>query len=216
MSEHEHPRFAKVYPAAADKADQRGGSEHRRRLVAGLSGRVVEVGAGDGRNFQHYPAAVTEIVAVEPEPNLRALAEAAAPPRVTVLAGTADALPLEDASVDAGVFSLVLCSVPDQARALAELRRVLRPGGELRFYEHVIAAKHPKRALLQFADRSGIWPRMAAGCHPARDTEAAIRGGGVRRRGDRALRVPRRGAGAEHPVHPGGRPRVTQTSGRLL
>jgi ubiquinone/menaquinone biosynthesis C-methylase UbiE len=178
VSANEHPRFAKVYPAAADKADKRGGTAHRRRLVAGLSGRVIEVGAGDGRNFRHYPPEVTEIVAVEPEPNLRALAETAAPPRVTVVAGSADALPLEDASVDAGVFSLVLCSVPDQQTALAELRRVLRPGGELRFYEHVIATTHPKRALLQFADRSGIWPRMTAGCHPARDTETAIRGAG--------------------------------------
>ena len=63
----EHPRFAKLYPAAADTADQRGAAEHRKRLVAGLSGRVVEVGAGDGRNFAYYPPEVTEVVAIEPE-----------------------------------------------------------------------------------------------------------------------------------------------------
>ena len=77
-------------------------------------------------------------------------------------------------SVDAAVASLVLCSVPDQDRALAELRRVLRPGGELRFYEHVVALSQPKRLLLQAADRSTLWPRIAGGCHPARDTGAAI------------------------------------------
>jgi ubiquinone/menaquinone biosynthesis C-methylase UbiE len=72
----------------------------------------------------------------------------------------------------------VLCSVPDQMRALAELRRVLRPGGELRFYEHVIPNCRPRRLLLQAADHSGLWPRIAGGCHPARDTGAAIRRAG--------------------------------------
>ncbi len=93
---------------------------------------------------------------------------------IRVLAGVADELPLEDASVDAAVASLVLCSVPDQDRALAELHRVLRPGGELRFYEHVIPNCQPRRLLLQAADHSGLWPRIAGGCHPARDTTAAI------------------------------------------
>jgi SAM-dependent methyltransferase len=83
-------------------------------------------------------------------------------------------LPLAEASVDAAVASLVLCSVPDQRRALAEIRRVLRPGGELRFYEHVIPRCQPKRLLLQMVDRSGLWPAVAGGCHPARDTTEAI------------------------------------------
>jgi ubiquinone/menaquinone biosynthesis C-methylase UbiE len=64
--------------------------------------------------------------------------------------------------------------VPDQHRALSELRRVLRPGGELRFYEHVVPNRQPKRLLVQLADRSGLWPAVAGGCHPARDTGAAI------------------------------------------
>jgi ubiquinone/menaquinone biosynthesis C-methylase UbiE len=93
---------------------------------------------------------------------------------VRVVAGVADDLPLADDSVDAAVASLVLCSVPDQDGALAELRRVLRPGGELRFYEHVIPNCQPKRTLVQVVDRSGLWPRIAGGCHPARDTTAAI------------------------------------------
>jgi ubiquinone/menaquinone biosynthesis C-methylase UbiE len=172
-----HPRFARFYMRVAKTAEERGATEHRRRLLAGLRGRVVEVGAGHGLNFAHYPPGVTEVVAIEPEPTLRArAAEAAgsAPVPVRVLAAVADHLPLDDESVDAAVASLVLCSVPDQARALGELRRVLRPGSELRFYEHVIPNCQPKRALLQLADRSGIWPRLAGGCHPARDTGAAI------------------------------------------
>jgi SAM-dependent methyltransferase len=173
----ERPRFARMYLKAAKTAEQRGATEHRHRLLEGLAGTVVEVGAGHGLNFPHYPAAVTEVIAVEPEPTLRARANevaAGAPVPVRVLAGVADELPLEDASVDAAVASLVLCSVPDQARALAELRRVLRPGGELRFYEHVIPNCQPKRLLLQAVDHSGLWPRIAGGCHPARDTPAAI------------------------------------------
>lgn len=176
-----HPRFARIYPRAAARADARGAAEHRRRLLAGLGGRVVEVGAGDGRNFAHYPPTVTEVVAIEPEPTLRALAEAAAaraPVPVTVLPGLADALPFADGELDAAVVSLVLCSVPDQPAALAELRRVLRPGGELRFYEHVVPLGGPKRALLRLADRSGLWPALAGGCHPARDTGAAIKAAG--------------------------------------
>jgi ubiquinone/menaquinone biosynthesis C-methylase UbiE len=97
---------------------------------------------------------------------------------VRVLAGVADGLPLADASTDAAVASLVLCSVPNQGRALAELYRVLRPGGELRFYEHVVPRCQPKRLLVQIADRSRIWPTIAGGCHPARDTTAAIEAAG--------------------------------------
>jgi ubiquinone/menaquinone biosynthesis C-methylase UbiE len=120
---------------------------------------------------------VTQVIAIEPEPTLRAHATEAANSGarpIRVLAGVADELPLEDASVDSAVASLVLCSVPDQDRALAELHRVLRPGGELRFYEHVIPNCQPKRALLTAVDRRGLWPRIAGGCHPARDTSAAI------------------------------------------
>jgi ubiquinone/menaquinone biosynthesis C-methylase UbiE len=176
-----HPRFARMYVRVAERADRRGAAAHREKLLSGLAGTVVELGAGHGANFRHYPASVTEVIAIEPEPTLRAAAEAAAPRApvpVRVLAGVADDLPLEDRSVDAAVASLVLCSVPDVDRALSELRRVLRPGGELRFYEHVIARRQPKRALLQLADRSGLWPRVAGGCHPARDTAAAIARGG--------------------------------------
>lgn len=171
------PRFARMYLRSAASAEERGATDHRRRLLEGLSGTVVEIGAGHGLNFPLYPPEVTEVVAIEPEPTLRSQAETAAERAkapIRVLPGVADELPLEDESADAAVASLVLCSVPDQQRALAEIRRVLRPGGELRFYEHVIPRCHPKRLLLQVIDRSGIWPAIAGGCHPARDTAEAI------------------------------------------
>jgi ubiquinone/menaquinone biosynthesis C-methylase UbiE len=175
------PRFARMYLGAAARAEKRGATDHRRRLLAGLHGRVVEIGAGNGLNFPHYPAEVTEVIALEPEPTLRAEAEREAERAsvaVQVLSGVADELPLPDASADAAVVSLVLCSVPDQRRALAELRRVLRPEGELRFYEHVVPRCQPKRLLLQIADHSRVWPMIAGGCHPARDTVAAIQKAG--------------------------------------
>ena len=176
-----HPRFARWYMKGSEESEQRGAAEHRRRMLEGLAGRVVEVGSGHGLNFPHYPATVTEVIAIEPEPTLRAAAEKAAldaPVPISVRAGTADALPLEDGSMDAAVASLMLCSVPDQGSALAEMRRVLRDGGELRFYEHVIASRQPLRGFLQLLDRSRIWPTLAAGCHPARDTGAAIEAAG--------------------------------------
>jgi len=171
-----HPIFARLFERVAGRAEGRGAAEHRRRALTGLTGRVIEVGAGNGLNFAHYPSAVTEVVAVEPESYLRDRAiEAAAaiPIRIAVVDGLADDLPLEDASFDAGVASLVLCSVPDQARALAELYRVIRPGGELRFYEHVVAER-PVAARLQRAADATFWPRVAGGCHMARDTGAAM------------------------------------------
>jgi ubiquinone/menaquinone biosynthesis C-methylase UbiE len=157
-------------------SERRGGAEHRRRLLAGLSGLVVEVGAGSGANFSHYPPSVEEVLAVEPEPYLRERARraaAAAPVPVRVLDGGADLLPGEAASFDAGVVALVLCTVPDQQRALAELFRVIRPGGELRFYEHVVAQSKWEARLQRLADAT-FWPHVAGGCHLACDTTAAI------------------------------------------
>jgi ubiquinone/menaquinone biosynthesis C-methylase UbiE len=166
-----------MYIRMAGTAERRGAAEHRRRLLAGLKGTVLEIGPGPGLNFPHYPSEVREVVAIEPEPTFRAAATDAASDSavpVRVISGVAEELPLEDRSVDAAVASLVLCSVPDQLQALGELRRVLRPGGELRFYEHVIPNHQPKRALIQLADYSGVWPRIGGGCHPARDTTTAI------------------------------------------
>jgi ubiquinone/menaquinone biosynthesis C-methylase UbiE len=132
-------------------------------------------------NFAHYPSAVDEVVALEPESYLRARAEEAAraaPVRVEVDAAAAYPLPLEAASFDGAVACLVLCTVPDPERSLAELRRVLRPGGELRFMEHV-RSDRPRRARVQeHFDRWGVWPRLVGGCHCARDTLSAIEAAG--------------------------------------
>lgn len=171
-----HPIFARVYERVAPIAERRGGAEHRQRTLAGLSGRVIEVGAGSGANFSHYPSTVSEVVAVEPERYLRTRAQRAAAHAsvpVTVLDGLGGRLPAEDESFDAGVAALVLCTVPDQQQALAELYRVIRTGGELRFYEHVIS-NHKWEARFQRAADATFWPRMAGGCHLARDTKAGI------------------------------------------
>jgi ubiquinone/menaquinone biosynthesis C-methylase UbiE len=176
-----HPIFARLYDRGVRDADKKGGAEHRRELLEGLSGRVIELGAGNGINFEHYPSSVREVVAVEPEAYLRARAEEAAANvsvQVKVVNGLDDRLPAEDGSFDAAVTSLVLCSVRDQGRALAELRRVLRPGGELRFYEHVLA-NDPKLARWQHRI-APVWRRFGGGCNANRETGAAIERAGFR------------------------------------
>jgi SAM-dependent methyltransferase len=172
----EHPFFARFYLRMASGRKARGEDEYRTELLSGLSGRVVEVGAGNGLNFPLYPETVDQVVAVEPEPLLREAATKSAleaPVPIEVIDAVSGRLPVEDESCDAGVASLVLCSVPDQARALAEFHRVIRPGGELRFYEHVIAGRTIPAGLQRVADAT-FWPRVGGGCHLSRDTGAAI------------------------------------------
>jgi SAM-dependent methyltransferase len=175
-----HPIFARLFDRLVRRADPKE-ADHRLELLRGLSGRVIEIGAGNGINFANYPPEVTEVLAVEPEAYLRdkaseAVAEAPIP--VTVVDGLADALPAPDDSFDAAVTSLVLCSVPDQSQALAEIARVLKPGGELRFYEHVLS-EDPKVARRQNRIQP-VWTFCGGGCHPNRDTPAAIEAAGFR------------------------------------
>jgi SAM-dependent methyltransferase len=170
-----HRFFAFVYPILGWLGDRFGGfGERRARLLANAEGRVVEVGAGHGLNFPHYPPGV-EVVATEPDPHMlkragKNLGRAKA--KVSLHQAPADALPLPDESVDTVVTTLVLCSVPDQAAALAEIRRVLKPGGKLLFLEHV--RSHDEKVAEKQDRREPMQMRLAAGCHPNRDTLTAI------------------------------------------
>ena len=167
-------------------------AELRRELLADIVGDVVEVGAGNGMNFSHYPTTVRRVTAVEPEPHLRDLATRAAghaPIPVTVVPGTADRLPLQDDSVDSAVLCLVLCSIQDRPAALAELRRVVRSGGQVRFLEHTIADTPGLRRVQRVADATA-WPLLAGGCHTATNPAQLISDAGFEITAMRRLRFP--------------------------
>ena len=174
-SEVRHPIFARFLARVTERAEGTEEDEIRRELLAGVRGRVMEIGCGTGPNFRLYPDGVSELIAVEPEDYLRGKADEAAARAersIRVVDALADDLPFEDDAFDAAVAAQVLCSVPSQAAALTELRRVLRPGGELRFYEHVLA---PEPGYARFQRLAGrVTPRLAGGCHPDRDTGRAI------------------------------------------
>lgn len=176
-----HPLFARFYARISPGMEERGMAAYRERALAGLAGSVIEVGAGNGLNFAHYPAEVTGVLAVEPDPYLRGIAERQAGQArvpVTVADGVAERLPAPDAGFDAAVLSLVLCSVADQGAVLREVRRVVRPGGELRFLEHVRASAPGLRRVQRALDATRLWPAFAGGCRVSRDTRAAIAGAG--------------------------------------
>jgi ubiquinone/menaquinone biosynthesis C-methylase UbiE len=170
--------FGKLYSAGYDRfsarIDRRGGEANRRRLVEEAAGSVLEIGAGTGINFALYRKA-SRVVGLEPDSEMRARAERAAQEAavpVEVVTGDAMALPFADGTFDTVVSSLVLCTVSDPRRALAEARRVVKPEGTLRFYEHV-RSKNPRVARWQ--DRlEGPWRWIGRGCHANRDTLALI------------------------------------------
>ena len=174
------PVFANMlYPRFREAAQEHGEDRYRQQLLDGLTGRALELGCGDGAHFPLYPETVTELVAVEPEENLLKRANGAASDArcpVRVVPGFAEALPAGDGEFDAAVAALVLCSVDDQQKALAELMRVIRPGGELRFFEHV-RSDASLHAAAQFAVQP-LWSWLGGGCHPTRETERAIRDAG--------------------------------------
>jgi SAM-dependent methyltransferase len=150
----------------------------RRQTLEGVAGRVLEIGCGNGANFALYPDGVS-LVASDPDPYM--LTHARNRPEVASRAievheAGAEVLPFEDASFDAVVSTLVLCSVPDQRAALAEITRVLKPGGALHCLEHV---RYAGGFGAWFQDRGdGLWARLGGGCHPNRDTAAAIEDAG--------------------------------------
>jgi SAM-dependent methyltransferase len=199
-----HPIFARAWDVLMRLAPPHE-KRNRDELTARAPGTVLEVGAGTGVNFQRYRRAGL-VVAVEPEPTMarkahRRAAQAGVP--VRVLRGVAEALPFNDGVFDSIVACNVLCSVADPGRAAAELRRVLRPKGTVRFYEHVRSLS-PRAGRMQ--DRiQPLWSRLAAGCHPNRDPVAALRRAGFE------VRYRRVSVGPLSPVRPHvlgiGRPR---------
>jgi SAM-dependent methyltransferase len=150
----------------------------RARLAADMRGRTLEVGCGTGLNFRYYTAG-TRVTAVEPLADFRAFAAAraaACAAHIEVIDADAQALPFADATFDAGLATLVFCSVPDARRGLSELRRVVRPGAPVRFFEHV-RSKHRLGALAQDL-ANPLWRWLLDGCNLNRDTIAAIRAAG--------------------------------------
>jgi SAM-dependent methyltransferase len=175
----DNPFFARVWPVVATH-EAKAVRALRRENLAGLSGRVLEVGAGVGTNFAFYPELVEQVIAVEPEPRLlgRARAAAAAAPVPVVVTGEM----MEEVSggepFDAVVCSLVLCSVRDPGTALQHLYSLLRPGGQLRYLEHVASAG--KRGRLQRFVDATFWPRLFGNCHTHRDAERSIADAGFK------------------------------------
>ena len=169
--------FAALYDRQLRPLEDGWLGQRRAALLGDLGGRVLEVGAGTGANLAFYRQA-SEVVACEPDPAMRkrlAAKLAAAPVPVELSDAAAEALPFAGARFDVVVSTLVLCTVPDPAAALAEVARVLRPGGRLAFLEHVRA----QGRLATWQDRltpMQVW--LAGGCHPNRDLEAAITAAG--------------------------------------
>jgi ubiquinone/menaquinone biosynthesis C-methylase UbiE len=168
-----HRIFAALYDPLNKRVEASWAGEHRRELLEDLDGTVLEVGAGTGANLKYYREA-TKVVASEPDAAMRQRLERRlheAPMPVEVVDAPADRLAFADATFDVVVCTLVLCYVPVQQRALAEIKRVLKPGGRFVFFEHV--RDSGKRGNQQSRAQPFItW--FGAGCHPNRDTLAAI------------------------------------------
>jgi SAM-dependent methyltransferase len=173
-------RFARYLERREQRRPDLIAHEIRKRVLTGLSGDVIEVGSGDGRSFEHYRPEVQKLLAVEPDPTARASSAARAdnaPFPIEIVAGDAASLPAGAGAFDVAVVMGLLCSVPDPAAALGELRRVLKPGGELRFWEHVRSGNAAFRGVQRAVDRI-FWTQALGGCETTRDTVAAIHAAG--------------------------------------
>lgn len=174
-----HRWFAALYDRLTARAESTFMKEIRREIAGGVEGKVLEIGCGTGASFPYYGQGVEQLVATEPDPYMMARAREKAQAlglAVDLQPAAAETLPFPDGAFDAVVSALVLCSVRDPARALAEVRRVLKPGGQFRFYEHVRYG-HPIGALCQDLV-TPLWRWFGAGCHPNRDIEGLIRSSG--------------------------------------
>ncbi len=154
---------------------------HRRRIVGAAEGRVLEIGAGSGLNFALYGATTRSVIGLEPSADLlrmaRGRAQAASVP-VTLLDASAEAIPLDAASVDTIVTTWTLCTIPDALRALSEMRRVLKPSGALLFVEH---GRAPEAGVARWQDRlDPLWSRLAGGCHLNRKMDDLVTAAGFR------------------------------------
>jgi ubiquinone/menaquinone biosynthesis C-methylase UbiE len=154
---------------------------YRSRIVSAASGRVLEVGIGSGLNLPFYSGSVKYVVGLDPSPRLLAMARETANrarKSLELVEGTAEAVPLEDYSVDTVVTTWTLCSIPDANRALHEMRRVLKPGGQLLFVEH---GRAPDPGVRWWQDRlTPIWKRLGGGCHLNRAIKDLIENTGFR------------------------------------
>lgn len=181
--------LAPLYDRLVAPAEAASFGRWRGELLAGASGTVVEIGAGTGANVAHYPSSVDRLVLTEPDPGMRLrlldqveqrrVAAGPGPGSIEVRAVDGDALPLDDGEADVVVGTLVLCTVPDPVAVLAEVRRVLRPGGRYVFLEHVAAEDRPDRLRWQ-RRLDPVWHRVAGGCHLTRRTAEVIEGAGFR------------------------------------
>jgi ubiquinone/menaquinone biosynthesis C-methylase UbiE len=167
--------FTAFYDRAMKSTEEAGMREIRREVLAEARGRTIDIGAGTGLNLSLFPQEVSELVLAEPDPHMlkRLKVKVSESGRdASVVEAPAEKLPFEDAGFDTAVFTLVLCTVPDPAAALAEAARLLRPGGKLLFVEHV-RAEEP--GLARWQDRlEGPWRFLGDGCHCNRDTVAGI------------------------------------------
>jgi ubiquinone/menaquinone biosynthesis C-methylase UbiE len=153
---------------------------YRERVIGAAEGLVIEIGVGSGRNLPLYRSPVKEVLALEPSPQLTAMARGALHPGMPVrfIEASAEAIPLDDQSVDTVVTTWTLCSIPDAAMALTEMRRVLRPSGKLLFVEHGMA---PDRNVRRWQDwLTPAWKRISGGCHLNRPIGAMIESAGFR------------------------------------
>jgi ubiquinone/menaquinone biosynthesis C-methylase UbiE len=178
----DHPLFARFYDRLTARAERGGLGEMRGELLSSAAGRVLELGAGTGHNLEHYTDAVTELVLAEPDPNMarrlreRLASDGTAAGNPSVIEARAEDLPFDDGSFDVVVATLVLCTVEDPGRALAEARRVLVEGGRFLYLEHV---RSSRPGLARWQDLfEKPWGLVSGGCHPNRATDQLLAGAG--------------------------------------